>query len=235
MATVAIIPARKGSKGLPGKNHKPLHNKPLIAWTIEQAIKSAVIDEIVISTDDPAIVNIAEKYNSCHVIERPPEIAGDSAPMADVVLDVINRFQEKTIDFIVLLQVTSPLRTASDIDDAFKDMKAKNYENCVSVCDVSESPYWMYKTDEKGLISPVVEYDEVSRRQDLPTAYKLNGAIYIVKTANFIKDKKLIGLKTFAYKMPRERSIDIDNIEDFRLCERYLSEVESELTGDAHE
>lgn len=223
MSTLAIIPARKGSKGLPGKNHKSINDKPLIAWTIEQAIQSAAIDNIVVSTDDPLVVDIAKQYEPCDVINRAPEIADDSTPMADVVIDVIKRYRHKSIEFIILLQPTSPLRTSDDIDRAFSEMRKNNYESCVSLCDVSESPYWMYNVNETGVISPVVRHEEVHNRQSLPTAYKLNGAIYILKPEHFLSSRKFIYDKTYAYKMPRDRSIDIDNLDDFHRCEQYFS------------
>ncbi|MGB9927145.1 MAG: cytidylyltransferase domain-containing protein [Methanosarcina sp.] len=226
---IAIIPARGGSKGIPRKNIKLLAGKPLIAYTIEEALKSKYLNQVVVSTEDEEIENISKRYGA-EVIRRPSSLARDDSPTIDSVLhafEALDIKKEKTY-IIVLLQPTSPLRTFEDIDNAIKLFLNKKCESVISVCEYGHSPYWAYKVEEEYL-KPVFGNTYLKmRRQDLPKCYMPNGAIYI-STVDFLKDfKNFSHLKTYPYLMPFIRSIDIDSDIDFIFAEAILNSLISE-------
>lgn len=215
---IAIIPARGGSKALPRKNVKLLLGKPLIAYTIESALKSKYVNKVVVSTEDEEIAEIAKLYGA-EVIKRPKELAKDESPTIDVIFHAINALKVENSDLIVLLQPTSPLRTAEDIDNAIEFFLNNECESVISVCEVEHPPYWDFKI-EGGHLKPLFgeEYLRM-RRQDLPKVYVPNGAIYVSTPENLRRYKSFYCSKTIPYIMPPERSIDIDNEIDFMLAE----------------
>lgn len=211
---LALITARGGSKGLPRKNILPAAGRPLIAWTIDAALKSSVIDRVVLSSDDDEIINTAIEYGCDVPFRRPPELATDQASSIEVVDHALKALPG--YDYLILLQPTSPFRTSTDIDAAFRLMQERGASSCVSVCEVEQSPYWMYTLDERGhLINMLPSLEGVNRRQDLPSVYMLNGAIYISSTEQLHGTRGFLDEHTVAYKMPKERSIDIDSAADF--------------------
>lgn len=217
---LAIIPARGGSKGLPGKNIKILVGKPLIAWTIEQAKKSKYIDKLIVNTDSKKIVEVAEKYGADVPFLRPKKLAQDDSSIYDVVFHTLNWFEKKDIQFdiIILLQTTSPLRNTGDIDNALRLFLEKCPESLISISE--NSPYWSFKIDKKDYLRPVFNWNYFKkRRQDLPKSYVPNGAIFIFTPKTLLKNKRLYYKETLPYVMPIERSIDIDNEVDFKLVE----------------
>jgi N-acylneuraminate cytidylyltransferase len=215
---LALITARGGSKGLPRKNVLLAGGKPLIAWTVKAALESQFVDRVVLSSDDDEIM-VAAEAAGCEVpFRRPTHLATDKASSMDVVKHALQELPD--YDYIVLLQPTSPLRTNDDIDAAFQLMLTRNAPACVSVSEVDQSPYWMYRlTDDNKLVNIMEPLGNLSRRQDLPTIYALNGAIYIAKVDWLIKTEKFVDTETIAYQMPKERSLDIDDMNDF---ERFL-------------
>ena len=218
---LGIIPARGGSKGIPRKNIKLLCGKPLIAWTIEEAKKSKYIDRLILSTEDNEIIKVAKEWGCEVPFKRPKELAKDKTPGIEPVLHAIKKLPEK-YDYVCLLQPTSPLRKAEHIDGAIEQCIDNKADSCVSVTEVEKHPYWMYEIKANNLIVPLIKKELVTRRQDLPKVYVLNGALYVIK-ANVLKQKKkFINEKTIAYVMDRERSVDIDNIKDFKYCEYFL-------------
>jgi len=212
---LALITARGGSKGLPRKNVLTAAGKPLIAWTVDAALTASSVSHVVLSTDDDEIMNAAAAAGCKIPFRRPAELATDEASSMDVVLHALKELPG--YDFVALLQPTSPLRTGTDIDAAFQLMNARNAPACVSVTEVDQSPYWMYELAEddrlRSLLPPL---QSVTRRQDLPSVYTLNGAIYIAKVEWLLKSRNFLGPETVAYKMPKSRSIDIDNALDFQ-------------------
>ena len=156
MKVLGIIPARGGSKGMPKKNIRPLLNKPLIAWTIEQALKSKYIDRVVVSTDDPAIARLAKKHGADVPFMRPDKLATDKAKSIDVVSHALLSLPEK-YDYVVLLQPTSPLRTADDIDACVKLCMSKGGNSCVSVTESEKNPHWMYSLDRNGRMHRLIK------------------------------------------------------------------------------
>jgi CMP-N,N'-diacetyllegionaminic acid synthase len=222
LKTLALITARGGSKGLPRKNLLPAGGKPLIAWTIEAAVKSKFINYTALTSEDEEIITTAKRWGCDVPFRRPAELASDTAKSIDVVLHALD--QIPGFDFVVLLQPTSPLRSADDIDAAFKSMLARSAPSCISVCEADQSPYWMYRlTNTNTLQSILPIQDELTRRQDLPTFYVPNGAIYIARIDWLRANRSFMTTETTAFLMPKERSIDIDSAEDFK---NFLTYVE---------
>lgn len=223
---VAIIPARGGSKGVPGKNIKLLQNKPLIAYAIESAKESRYIDRVIVSTDDETIQEVALNYGAEVPFLRPPHLAKDTTPTLPVLQHIVNYLEEmnEKPDLIITLQPTSPFRTVGHIDNALEVMGDGGCDSVVSVCEVDYHPLWMKKIEE-DLILPYVESDiQYTRRQDLPVVYKMNGAIFITNTNVLMNDNLILGEKTKPLLMNQEDSIDIDTIWDFKLAEIIMSE-----------
>lgn len=217
---LAIIPARGGSKGLPRKNVLDLGGKPLIAWSIEAALGARCVTRLVLSSDDDEIMRVAAQHGCEIPFVRPPELATDTARSVDVVAHVLG--QLPGYEYVMLLQPTSPLRTSADIDAAFALMQEAGAPACVSISPVEESPYWMYQLDQDGCLKSLLEAPGGSRRQDLPVAYSLNGAIYIARTDWFIQAMSFVAGKTVGYKMPRSRGCDIDTAEDLDKVQNLL-------------
>jgi len=220
---LAIIPARGGSKRLPNKNILPLHQKPLISWTIEEAKKSKYISKIIISTDDERVKQIAEDY-SIEYISRSKILSSDEATTVDVVVDVINK-QVETYDYILLLQPTSPLRNVQDINNACELLNIKNASSIISMCEVDHPVQWNTTINEKQCIDNFIININTKRSQELETHYRLNGAIYLIKTDEFLSQKSFFSNeKNYAYIMTKENSIDIDDKFDFQLANNIKKE-----------
>lgn len=218
---LAVIPARGGSKGVPRKNIKELAGKPLIAWTIEEAKKSKFIDRIILSSEDAEIIEVAKRYGCDVPFTRPVELAQDETPGIAPILHAIEQCPD--YDFVVLLQPTSPLRTVEDIDGAIETLFEKKADFCVSVTESDQSPYWMYNLDINGKMNPVIKQDNFAfRRQDLPKAFSLNGAVYVANTEQLKVTKSFLTSDTVGYVMEKERSYDIDTEEDFFLCQQMI-------------
>ena len=219
---LAIVPARGGSKGVPRKNIKELAGKPLIAYTIEQANKSKYIDCCVVSTEDEEIKSVAESCGGYVPFMRPKELAADDTPSIDPVLHVISRLPE--YDYMILLQVTSPLRSAEDIDGCIEFSFARLARSCVSVTEARTNPYWTYTLDEDMLMTPLLklDYAKTYQRQKLPKVYELNGACYFFERQFILEEKKFISDGTLGYVMPASRSYDIDTLEDFIIVESIM-------------
>jgi CMP-N,N'-diacetyllegionaminic acid synthase len=213
---LAIIPARGGSKRLPRKNLLDLNGKPLIAWSIESGLKSEYIDKVVVTSDDDAILSVAESYGVL-VINRPVELASDTATTFDVIKHAITKVDE--YDYIVLLQPTSPLRNEMHVDGAIQLLETKNADAVISVSEMGHSPFWSNRIPVNGDMSNFLRDDIVNKRsQDLEAYFRLNGAIYICK-ANKLIEQGSFFLKNniFAYKMDKIDSIDIDEEIDYLL------------------
>lgn len=220
---LAIIPARGGSKGIKNKNIKPLLGKPLIAYTISEARKSCVIDKIIVSTDSPAIRDLAVKLGAETPFLRPARLAQDKTPMYPVVKHAVEFLEHKGENFeiIVVLQPTSPLRKAADIDGAITKLLTLRADSVVSLCLTEHSPYWM-RVIRKGKVCPLMRARQYSRRQDLPKVYRLTGAIYATRRDVLFKHEAVAGGNTVPFIMPGERSIDIDTELDFKSAEIIL-------------
>ncbi len=217
---LAIIPARGGSKGLLGKNIYTFGGKPLIAWTIEAAKDSSYIDNLILSSDDEEIIGVAKAYGCDVPFKRDAQLALDNTPSIDVVIDAINRCPG--YEWVLLLQPTSPLRVAQDIDEAIRHCMEKEAEACVSVSEAEQSPYWMYSLTDSQMLKPVMSSPIPSRRQDLPKCFTLNGAIYFARIDELLQFKTFVLPKTVPYLLPPERAIDIDTLDDLLAAENLL-------------
>jgi len=217
---IAIIPARGGSKGVPRKNLRLLCGKPLIYYTIREALKSKHISKTIVSTEDEEVVKTSNEYGA-EVIKRPIELAKDETPTIDVIFHVLQVVKAQNFEpkIVVLLQPTSPLRNAQDIDNAIELFLENDCESVVSVCEIEHSPYWSFKI-ENGYLTPIFGEEYLrKRRQDLPKVYIPNGAIYVSTPEVLCKYRSFYCQKTIPYIMPPERSVDIDNEIDFMLAE----------------
>jgi N-acylneuraminate cytidylyltransferase len=220
---LAVIPARGGSKGLPGKNILPVQGRPLLAWTADAALAARALDRIVVSSDSDAILAAAR---ACGVegVRRPAELATDTASTLDVILHVLEACPGH--DVVVVLQPTSPLRSAADIDAALDRFDASGAPSCVSVCEAEQSPYWMYRLGDAQVLQPIVDGGlQATRRQDLPVVYVLNGAVYVADAAWLRTTRAFVAAGTVAHVMPVERSLDIDTAHDFERFEKTITET----------
>lgn len=212
---VAIITARGGSKGLPRKNVLDLNGKPLIAHTIESALRSGVFSKVVVTTDDKEIKEVSLKYGA-DVIDRPDKLATDNASSLDAIEHALLELMDKGEKYshFILLQPTSPLRTANHISEAWKEYINKNASSLVSVTEVEHTPYKML-IEKDGIVQPLAQWSDLTKpRQKLPKAYLPNGAIYISKIDEFLKDKNLFVSPLIMYKMSRDDSVDVDTMDD---------------------
>jgi CMP-N,N'-diacetyllegionaminic acid synthase len=218
---LAIIPARGGSKGVPGKNIRIVSGKPLIAYSIEQASLSLYIDRAIVSTDDLEIFSVARSWGGDVPFVRPASLARDESESITTVLHAL--MEIPGYDLVVLLQPTSPLRRISDIDECIKSCVVSNSPACVSLSETRQSPYWMFTLDDNRNLVPVIKADSMPlRRQDLPSVYAINGAVYVARTDWIMTTKAFITGQTSGYLMPLNRSLDIDTEEDFQLLDSIL-------------
>jgi N-acylneuraminate cytidylyltransferase len=215
---LAIIPARGGSKTIPRKNIKILAGKPLLAWTIEEAHQSKYIDRLILSSEDAEIIEVAQAWGCEVPFVRPVELARDDTPGIAPILHAIRAIEEQ-YDYVILLQPTSPLRIVNDIDGCISYCVQESAPACVSVCSTEASPYWMFTLNENNKLTPLMSTEKlIELRQELPSVYKLNGAVYIAKIDYLLKTKQFITEETIAYVMPDVRSWDIDKETDFIIC-----------------
>ena len=221
LTVLAIIPARGGSKGLPGKNIACVGGRPLLAWTVDAAKQSAHIDRVVLSSDSDEIIAAATSCGCEAPFRRPAALATDAATSIEVVLDALGRLPRH--DLVVLLQPTSPLRTAADVDAAIARCVESSAPSCVSVSAVEQSPYWMYTLDDAAHLRPLLsDAPPRSRRQDLPTVYFLNGAVYVARCDWLRATRTFVGTGSVALTMPTERALDIDTASDLEAFRRVV-------------
>ncbi|MFB2773785.1 acylneuraminate cytidylyltransferase family protein [Shewanella xiamenensis] len=220
---LALIPARGGSKRLKGKNILPFLGKPLIAQSVEVAKACPLVTSVVVSTDTEDIAEVARKYGASVPFLRPAELSTDKASSLDVVLHAINFLEKQgeNYDLLLLLQPTSPLRTVEDIALAIKQYKNKNADGVISVTECEHSPLWSNVLPENMQLDNFISDEIINRRsQDLPTYYRLNGAIYLYSVEELKRRESFFySPNVYAYVMPNERSIDIDNKLDFDFAE----------------
>lgn len=218
---LAVIPARGGSKGVPRKNIKDLAGKPLIGWTIEAAKASKYIDCLVLSSEDDEIIKVAQSLSCDAPFKRPLELAKDDTHGIEPILHAVE--QCPGFDYVMMLQPTSPLRLTEDIDCCIEKFINENVKSCVSVCEPGKSPYWMYNINSNSTLEPLLpEFSLVPRRQDLPSVYALNGAVYIAEIEWLKQNRNFMSHNTIGFIMPASRSYDIDSMEDFMICEMLM-------------
>jgi CMP-N-acetylneuraminic acid synthetase len=221
---LAVIPARGGSKGLPRKNIKNLCGKPLIAWTIEQAIKSSVIDKVLVTSDSEEIIDCAKSYGAAAPFKRPEHLSADDSPSIDAISHAVD-FLEEEYDIIALLEPTSPLRKDKDLDDALVKL-IENWDNCDCVISVGkvalEHPAICKKIVNENLIPFVKEESDVTRRQELSDAYFPYGVIYASKAESLLEERTFYQNRIMPFIIERWQNYEIDDICDFMCIEAMM-------------
>lgn len=218
---LGVVPARGGSKGIPGKNIKPLGGVPLIGHTIMAAEASGCIDRLWVSTDDPKIARVAESFGVRVPWLRPARYATDKSPTEDCVVHLLEKLAKGegyVPDAVLLLQPTSPFRTAETIRKAVALFKKHRGDPVVSVAAAPRHPYWCMRL-ERGLLVPYCPGKHPSRRQDLPAAYCYDGSIYLVSTGSFLKSRSFYAGRVRPLVVPEDRAIDLDHPRDWEAAE----------------
>jgi CMP-N,N'-diacetyllegionaminic acid synthase len=224
-ATLALVPARGGSKSIPRKNLATLAGKPLLSWTIEAALRSSAAPRVVVSTEDDEIAEIARGLGADVPFRRPRALARDETPSLPVTIHALRWLADNerySPQRVLLLQPTSPLRTADDIDAAIDIAEKHDGAGVVSVSPSAQHPYLAKRVTDDGLLEDFAEHPRLDRRQDLMPAFALNGAIYLTPAQWLVSHESFYAEKTYAYVMPVERSIDVDEPWDLHLCELIL-------------
>jgi len=223
----ALIPARGGSKGIKNKNIIDLNGKPLISYTIDQALSSKYIDEVYISSDSNQIKEISQKHGGLVPSLRPKDLAEDDSEMIDLLEYEVVQHEErigKQIDALVLLQPTSPLRSSADIDNSIKLFMEKKPDAVISVTESIANPYKNILIESDRYYKIFSDSTEnITNRQKLKKCYRENGAVYILSRKCIFKYKSVHPIKTLIHEMPAERSIDIDSPFDLSVAEFLLN------------
>lgn len=220
--TLWLIPARGGSKGIPDKNIKPFCGKSLVARAIEQGLSLAgTKDTVFVSTDSSRIKEEAEKCGLQLPFLRPPHLASDSASTYDTIIHTLRKFRENGMEFqrVVLLQPTSPFRTSEDIQGALR-LWHPDLDMVVSVTKSNSNPYYnLFETDSTGFLKISKGDGKYTRRQDAPSVWEYNGAVYVMTVSSLLEMPMSAFKKVIPYEMPAKRSIDLDTPEDWAIAE----------------
>ena len=220
---IAILPARGGSKGLPGKNIRDLDGMPLICHTIKSALESESITRVIISTDDDDIAIVAKECGAEVPFNRPSKLAKDNSMVMDAYLYTIDRLVEMeniTIDSFIALLPTAPLRRSHDIDMAVEIFNLNKADSVISVTEPDAPAEWYRRIDNDGILRDYFpNTNTIKNRQEFNKSYIPNGAIYIFNVEKLRLSRQYYMDKTYPYVMPRSRSADIDEILDFEWAE----------------
>lgn len=227
---LAIIPARAGSKGLPGKNIRPLGGKPLLAWPVEAACGSAHIDRVIISTDSQDYADIAIAHGAECPFLRPAELASDTAPSIDFILHALDTLEAagETYDLIVLLEPTSPLTEAADIDAALAQLEASDAEAIIGIAAMeTQHPAFSVLRDDDGRIRPAqsADFAHLPRRQDLDPVFALDGSLYISTTAAIRRERSFAHANTLGFVTERWKHFEVDDLVDFIAIEAVIARL----------
>jgi CMP-N,N'-diacetyllegionaminic acid synthase len=227
MKILAIIPARGGSKGVPRKNIKLLNGKPLIAYTSEIALQSKYLTEIIMSTEDTQIIEVAQSLGIKVPFVRPLVLAQDTTSTIDVILDTLQWYENQSVffDAVCLLQVTSPFRTVAFLDQAIEKFMESGCDSLVSVQKVPHeyNPHWTFEVNNHGNLKIATGEEEIiSRRQELPDAYHRDGSIYLTKTEVILKQLSLYGNSTAFIESSPEFHVNIDTLSDWEKAEQMI-------------
>lgn len=239
---LAVIPARSGSKGLPGKNVRPLNGLPLLGWPVRAALGSTLLDEVVVSTDCEEYAQIARGLGARVPFLRPEGIANDSASSVDVVLHAVNSLAARGLNFhyVILLEPTSPLTDAGDIDAALTELHtaSAHADAIVGVAAMETShPAFAVKRDEGGIISPFIgnEFRKLPRRQELEPVFCLDGSLYASSISALERERSFYHARTLGYRTARHKVFEVDDIVDFVCIEavmRHFGEAEAYRVSD---
>ena len=227
MKILGIIPARGGSKGVPGKNVKILGTKPLIAYTIESALSTDLIQDVVVSTDSIEIKEIAIQFGAQVPFIRPDFLANDTSKSIDVVIHALEFLKNKgkVFDAVMLLQPTNPFRTKAFMEEAIHKFNKDQLDSLISVLPVpvEYNPHWIFEENAKGYLTIATgETEIIPRRQDLPQAYFRDGSIYLTSTQVLMNYKTFYGKKLGFLVAAENRHANIDTMEDWTNAEKLL-------------
>ncbi len=239
-SVLAIVPARGGSKGLPGKNKRLLLGKPLVAWPICAALGSASVDKVLCTTDDAEISDIALAYGAQVPFLRPLHLASDTASSIDAILHAVDYLEKQGehYDYILVLEPTSPLTTTADIEVALAMLHARRSfaDSIVGISRVeSTHPEYDVRLSDDGCISPymVPDFKSLKRRQEIEVLHFLEGSLYISAT-DALRDKhSFYHCRTLGYEVPRWKSVEIDELVDFLFVEMLLKNIDQLTALDA--
>lgn len=229
MRNIAVIPARSGSKGVKDKNIRQLCGKPLLAYSVEAALKANIFDRVHVSTDSELYQEIAQKYGADVPFLRKSDMASDTASTWDAMRFALDEYRKRgeEFDILTVLQPTSPLRTSEDISAAYSYFQKKEANMISSVCEMEHSPLWSNTLpDDLSMENFEAENIALCPRQALPTFYRENGAIYMIKVEHLLSCNNIYKNKCYAFIMQAEHSVDIDTELDFRIAETMLNTCE---------
>ena len=219
---LAIVPARSGSKGLPLKNIRPLAGKPLLAWPIEAARASAYVDRVIISTDDAGFAEIAVRHGADAPFLRPAALAGDASPSIDFILHAIDMLEAAgdAYDYVVVLEPTSPLTEAADVDAALRQLHGARdaADAIVGVTPlVTSHPAFAVRRDGQGVIQPFLNasFGHLPRRQDLEPLFSMDGSLYISTVPALRRERGFCHGRTLGYETARHKAYEVDDLVDF--------------------
>lgn len=230
MRILGFVPARGGSKGVPGKNIKLLHGKPLIAFTTEVALQSKLLTTVIVSSDDDRVIEVAKSLGVMVPFVRPAEISQDDSPTIDGVIHALKWFEANDIffDAVCILQPTSPFRTVTFLDQAIDKFCSTDCDSLVSVLKVPHgyNPHWTFEVNQNGTLKIATgEAEIIGRRQDLPQAFHRDGSIYIVKSEIILEKNSLYGEKMAFIESLAERYVNIDTAADWEKAERLYKDL----------
>jgi len=222
---LGLIPAKLGSTRLPEKNIRPLGGKPLLCWTVEAARSSRVIDRLVVSTEDERIARVARECGAEVPFVRPAELARDPAGVEQVALHALGALREQGAEFrtLIILLPTCPFRSAADVRAGFDIFRSNDGKFLMSVAPYPHPPFAAMQLGDNHLLEPFFPEFAGKRSQQLPQAWRPNGALHILDVAAFEQTRSYYSQPLLGYAMPRERSIDIDSEEDLREAEQLLA------------
>lgn len=225
---LAIIPARGGSKDIPGKNIKLLGGKPLMQYTVEAARESRLLSRVILSSEDTAIIEVAKALEVEVPFVRPAHLATDRSGSLEVVQHALEYFKERGVffDAVCLLQPTTPFREPGSIDTAIAQFLSKDYDSLISVRKVPDefNPHWVFEPDKNGSLKVATgEKEIINRRQDLPSAYFRDGSIYLTKTNVILKQNSLYGNKIGYVVSEGEKYVNVDTTKDWERAETLIN------------
>lgn len=223
---LCLMLARGGSKGIPNKNLKLLCGKPLIYYTIKAVKDSKIFDRFILSTDSPEIAHVAEAYGVEVPFLRPKELAQDNSIFRDAIVHALKWIErhDKKYDLVQYVYPTTPLKTKDDILNGFEILQEKKVDMVISVCEDAHTPFWSNVLPQNNSMKDFVPKKYQKNRQELPMTYRVNGCIFIAKWDVFYYKQNWFDQDTYAYIMPKERSIDIDSPLDFKLAELLMKD-----------
>ena len=227
---LGLVPARGGSKGIPRKNIRPLGGKPLLQYTIESARSARLLDRIVLSTDDPEIAEVGRRCGVEVPFERPAELARDATPTLLVVQHALRWFEQRgeLFDAVCILQPTSPIRAPGTIDACVDLLESKGVDTVITVLPVpaEHNPHWVFFQGPEGLLRlSTGERSPISRRQDLPAAFHREGSVYVTRRNVILEDQTILGSRVLGYQIDPDRSVNLDDPEDWERAERLVEET----------